>query len=106
MKNLFYYTNGGKIMQSNKLYVGNLNYSVTIDELKNLFSAHGEVKDTKVIEGKGFGFVEMNTSEEAEAAKNALNNSEFKGRNLKVDEARPQKTQGRSPRRNRDFRYE
>ncbi len=95
-------------MESSKLYVGNLNYSVTVDELKNLFAAHGEVKDTKVIEGKGFGFVEMSTPEEAENAKNALNNTEFKGRNLKVDEARPQKTQrnNRPPRRNRNFQYD
>jgi RNA recognition motif-containing protein len=105
-KNYFY---GGKTMQSSKLYVGNLSYSVTVEELKTLFAAHGEVKDTKVIEGKGFGFVEMSTPEEAETAKNALNNTEFKGRNLKVDEARPQKAGGgsdRPPRRNRNFQYE
>jgi len=78
-------------MQGNKLYVGNLKYSVTNDELKELFSSYGEVKSVNIIEGKGFGFVEMSSAEEAEKAKNALNNTEFVGRPLKIDEARPPK---------------
>ncbi|MHC2994486.1 MAG: RNA-binding protein [Candidatus Atribacteria bacterium] len=76
-------------MQGSKLYVGNLKYSVTNDELKELFSSYGEVKNVNIIEGKGFGFVEMSSSEEAEKAKDGLNNSEFEGRPLKIDEARP-----------------
>jgi len=76
-------------MQGSKLYVGNLSYSVTDEELKELFSNHGEVKEVNIIEGKGFGFVEMSSQAEAEKAKEALNNSEFKGRTLRVDEARP-----------------
>ncbi|MBN1699742.1 MAG: RNA-binding protein [Spirochaetales bacterium] len=78
-------------MQTNKLYVGNLDYSVDYTELKDLFSQYGEVKYVKIIEGKGFGFVEMAGTEEAENAKNALNGTEFKGRVLKVDDARPRK---------------
>ncbi len=76
-------------MQGSKLYVGNLKYSVTNDELKELFSSYGEVKNVNIIEGKGFGFVEMSSSEEAEKAKEALNNNDFEGRPLKIDEARP-----------------
>ena len=78
-------------MDGSRLYVGNLTYSVNDDKLKELFSQHGEVKDVKVIEGKGFGFVEMSTPDEAEKAKEALNGTDFEGRTLKIDEARPPK---------------
>ena len=86
-------------MQGSKLYVGNLNYSVTDKELKELFSNHGEVKEVNIIEGKGFGFVEMSNQAEAEKAKEELNGTEFKGRTLKVDEARPRRS-----RQNRNYR--
>lgn len=76
-------------MQGSKLYVGNLSYSVTNEQLKKLFSDYGEVRQVNIIEGKGFGFVEMSNQSEAEKAKEALNGSEFEGRTLKVDEARP-----------------
>ncbi len=76
-------------MEGSKLYVGNLKYSVTNDKLKELFSAYGEVKSVNIIEGKGFGFVEMSSSEEAKKAKDALNNTDFDDRPLKIDEARP-----------------
>ena len=76
-------------MEVSKLYVGNLNYSTTEDELKEAFSAHGEVKEVNIIEGRGFGFVEMSSPEEAEKAKEALNDTDVKGRTIKVDEARP-----------------
>ena len=82
-------------MQGNKLYVGNLNYSVTSDDLKELFSQYGEVKYVKLIEDRGFGFVEMSKQSEAEQAKQGLNGMKFKDRSLKVDEARPQKNRGR-----------
>jgi RNA recognition motif-containing protein len=59
-------------MQGSKLYVGNLNYSVVNDDLQELFSNYGLVEEVKVIEGKGFGFVEMSTQAEAEKAKEAL----------------------------------
>ena len=82
-------------MQGNKLYVGNLNYSVTNDELKDLFAQHGEVKEVNIIEGRGFGFVEFATPEEAAKAKDELDGSEFKGRNLRVNEARPPRNRDR-----------
>lgn len=76
-------------MHGSKLYVGNLSYSVTKEQLRELFSSYGSVTDVKVIEGKGFGFVEMSSQAEAEKAKEELNGSNFKGRTLTVDEARP-----------------
>jgi len=78
-------------MQGKKLFVGNRNYGVSDVDLENLFSEYGDVVDVKVIEGKGFGFVEMSRNSEAEQAKEALNNTEFKGKNLGIDEARPPK---------------
>ncbi len=79
-------------MQGSKLYVGNLSYSVTSEQLEELFSTHGEVKQVNIIQGRGFGFVEMSSSAEAEKAKEALNGSDLEGRALKVDEARPPKS--------------
>lgn len=81
-------------MQGRKLYVGNFSYSVTEEDLREMFASHGEVKEVKVIEGKGFGFVEMSSTSEAEKAKEALNGSNHKGRTLRVDEARPPKERG------------
>lgn len=78
-------------MQNNKLYVGNLDYSVTRAQLEELFANYGEVRSVNVIEYKGFGFVEMSSAAEAQKAREALNGSEFKNRTLRVDEARPQK---------------
>jgi RNA recognition motif-containing protein len=79
-------------MQGSKLYVGNLTYSVTVEQLTELFSSYGEVRQVNIIEGRGFGFIEMSSQSEAEEAKVALNNTEFEGRVLKVDEARPPKS--------------
>ena len=79
-------------MKGNKLYVGNLSYSTTDDELRELFAEHGTVKDATLILNKGFGFVEMSSPEEAEAAKEALNLEHFGGRNIHVAEARPPKS--------------
>lgn len=84
-------------MRGSKLYVGNLSYSVTEEELKRLFSDYGEVKEVKVIEGMGFGFVEMSSPSEAEEAMEALDGTEFEGRTLKVDEAKPPR---KKPKRN------
>ncbi len=78
-------------MASNKLYVGNLNYQVTEDELREIFSAYGQVMSVNVISGKGFGFVEMDSPASAQAAKDALNGTDFQGRTMNVDEARPPK---------------
>ena len=81
-------------METNKLYVGNLSYSVTNDQLKELFTNYGEVINTNIIDGKGFGFVEMSSQEEAEKAKDGLNDTEFVGRTIKVAEARPPRPRG------------
>lgn len=78
-------------MQGNKLYVGNFSYSTGDSQLKELFSPHGKVQSAKVIGDKGFGFVEMSNPAEAEKAQEALDGSEFGGRTLKVNEARPQR---------------
>ena len=89
-------------MQGSKLYVGNFNYSTDESQLEKLFSQYGQVKGASVIGEKGFGFVEMSSSSEAEKAKEALDGSEFEGRTLRVDEARPQKS---GPSRSFDRNY-
>lgn len=76
-------------MEKKKLYVGNLVYSTGFKEVKDLFSQYGEVGFVKIIEGKGFGFVEMANEEDAAKAKEALNGYSFGGRVLKVDFATP-----------------
>ncbi|MDQ3812391.1 MAG: RNA-binding protein [Armatimonadota bacterium] len=83
-----------------RLYVGNLTYSVNDSELRQLFEQHGTVVDAHVISyhdtgrSKGFGFVEMGTDEEAQAAIQALNGQDFMGRPLEVNEARPKEERG------------
>src|ERR1700736_6148306 len=78
-----------------KLYVGNLAYGVTDSDLQRLFEAHGAVQSAQVImdrdtgRSKGFGFVEMGSDAEAQAAIAALNGHELEGRPLTVNEARP-----------------
>ncbi len=79
------------LMQGKKLYVGNLTYSVNESQLKTLFEDYGEVVDVRIIGQKGFGFVEMSSVEEAEKAMEALNETVFEGRTLRIDEARPPK---------------
>jgi len=76
-------------MQGSKLYVGNLHYVITVEDIRELFSTYGEVQNVNIIEGKGFGFVEMSNQSEAEKAKKELNGADFKGRALKVNEAKP-----------------
>lgn len=75
-------------MQESKLYVGNFSYSVTKEDLEELFSDY-EIREVRVIEGKGFGFVELSSPAEAEKAKETLNGKDYNGRTLRVDEARP-----------------
>ena len=83
-----------------KLYVGNLAYAVTDQDLKDLFSQSGTVESVAVIsdkfsgQSKGFGFVEMADATGAEAAIKSLDGTEFKGRNLKVNEAKPREGGG------------
>ena len=83
-----------------RLYVGNLPYSVTDSSLEQLFGAYGSVRSAQVISdretgrSKGFGFVEMGTDDEAQAAVGGLNGKEVDGRNLTVNEARPKEGGG------------
>jgi RNA recognition motif-containing protein len=83
-----------------KLYVGNLAYAVTDEDLRNLFSQSGTVESVAVIsdkftgQSKGFGFVEMADAGAAAAAIQSLDGTEFKGRNLKVNEAKPREGGG------------
>lgn len=78
-----------------KLYVGNLSYNVTNSDLEQMFSQHGQIRSAEVImdrtsgRSKGFGFVEMETDEQANAAINALNGQQNDGRALTVNEAKP-----------------
>ena len=84
-----------------KLYVGNLTYGVTDSDLEKLFEAHGTVESAQVImdrdtgRSKGFGFVEMKTGQEAQAAIAALNGQDSGGRALTVNEAKPRTEGGR-----------
>ncbi len=87
------------------IYVGNLNYNLSEDELREIFEEFGEVNSAKIIidkysgRSKGFGFVEMSDDEEANSAIAALNDKEIQGRNMKVNQARE-----RSDDRRRSFR--
>jgi cold-inducible RNA-binding protein len=84
---------------STRLYVGNLNFRTTGDDLREYFSQAGEVESASVVEdretgrSRGFGFVEMATDEGAKAAIEQFNGKDFNGRNLTVNEARP-RTEG------------
>lgn len=81
-----------------KLYVGNLGYSVTNDDLQELFSQAGKVESVAVIsdkfsgQSKGFGFVEMSSKDEATKAIQTFDGTELKGRNIKVNEAKPRES--------------
>ena len=83
---------------SKNLYVGNLSFSCTADDLRELFSQHGNVASAQVVSdretgrSRGFGFVEMGDG--GEAAINALNGTDFQGRSLTVNEARPRESGG------------
>jgi RNA recognition motif-containing protein len=83
-----------------KLYVGNLSFRTTSEELREAFAAVGTVESASVIEdretgrSRGFGFVEMATPEEAAAAIEAFNGKDFGGRNLTVNEAKPRTDRG------------
>ena len=80
---------------NNKLYVGNLPYSLTEEDLKKLFAEVGSVESTAIItdkisgRSKGFGFVEMSSDEDAKKAIEAFDGKDLNGRNLVVNEARP-----------------
>jgi RNA recognition motif-containing protein len=80
------------------IYVGNLNWNMTSDDLLNLFSPYGEVVSAKIVtdkfnnnRSKGFGFVEMSDDNEARAAINGLNDTDIQGRKIVVNESAPRK---------------
>lgn len=83
-----------------RLYVGNLPFSATEEELENLFSQSGVVISTNIVtdrdtgRSRGFAFVEMESSEAANAAIDALNGVDFNGRSLTVNEAKPKESRG------------
>ena len=83
------------------IYVGNLPREATEDDLRQAFEAFGEVTSIKIItdkftgQSRGFGFIEMPKSPEAQSAINGLNGTDLKGRSLKVNEARPRQDRGR-----------
>jgi RNA recognition motif-containing protein len=85
----------GEPSVANKLFVGNLAYTVTSDQLRDFFASAGTVSSASVISdrdsgrSKGFGFVEMSSDEEAQTAVSQLNGKELEGRQLTVNEARP-----------------
>ncbi len=76
------------------IYVGNLNYGITEDELREVFEKYGEVTSSKIISdkysgrSKGFGFIEMSNDEEAKEAIENIDGTDVKGRNIKVNQAR------------------
>lgn len=80
---------------SANIYVGNLPYNTSEDDLKNMFSSHGDVSSVKIItdrfsgQSRGFGFVEMSVQDEAQQAIDALNGETVSGRKLKVNLAKP-----------------
>ena len=81
------------------IYVGNLNYNLSEDELEKVFSTYGEVTSVKIIrdkytdQSKGFGFIEMANDADAQKAIDELNGTEVKGRELRVNQARPPREQ-------------
>jgi RNA recognition motif-containing protein len=83
------------------IYIGNLSYNISEDELGEAFRSFGQVETVKIIrdkysgQSKGFGFVEMPSAEEARSAITDLNGKELKGRTLKVNEARNRPEKGR-----------
>ena len=82
------------------IYVGNLSFSTTDEQLGAAFAAHGEVSSARVVtdrmsgQSRGFGFVEMPNDSEARAAIEAMNGGELEGRTLKASEARPKQDRG------------
>lgn len=85
---------------SKKLYVGNLSYNMTSSDLEQIFSAHGQIRSAEVImdrstgRSKGFGFVEMESDQDANNAISALNGQQHDGRALTVNEAKPRENRG------------
>jgi RNA recognition motif-containing protein len=85
-----------------QIYVGNMSYGTTEESLRNLFSGFGDVENVKIItdretgRAKGFGFITMSNDAQANKAIEELNDKEFEGRNLRVNEAKPREPRQRS----------
>ena len=94
-------------MSGINIYVGNLPFSANEDELRDLFQAYGAVESAKIItdrftgRSRGFGFVEMVEREDGLKSIEALDDKDFLGRNLRVNEARPRRQEGRRDDQNR-----
>jgi RNA recognition motif-containing protein len=92
------------------IYIGNMSFDTTEDQLRQAFAAFGEVSTVRIItdkytgEPKGFAFVEMSAKSEADAAINGLNGQNFKGRSLNVNEARPRNENGSRGGNNNSYR--
>ena len=92
-----------------KLYVGNLSFETTENDLQDLFEQHGQVGEVRLMmdrmtgKSRGFAFITMNDDEQAKAAMNALNGHELNGRALNVNEARPREERPRPYGGNRSF---
>jgi RNA recognition motif-containing protein len=84
-----------------KLFVGNLSYQLTEEEFKNTFQPYGNIKSLRLLTNKGFGFVEYETSEEAQKAIENLNGKELKGRPMRVELAKPREEGLRSSSNNK-----
>jgi RNA recognition motif-containing protein len=99
------------ILMSTKLYVGNLSFNTTTQDLETMFGESGTVQSANLIEdretgrSRGFGFVEMSSKEEAQAAISTLNGKEVDGRALTVNEAKPREDRGGSGGGNRGGGY-
>jgi cold-inducible RNA-binding protein len=89
-----------EVFMAKKLYVGNLSYDTNDGALQQMFAAYGSVQSAQIVmdrdtgRSKGFGFVEMSSDQEAQAAITGLNGKEFNGRALTVNEARPREDRG------------
>lgn len=83
------------------IYIGNLPYTISEDELRDLFATHGEVSSANIIidrdsgRSKGFGFIEMPNKDQGESAIKAINETDVQGRNVRVNEARPRTERSR-----------
>jgi cold-inducible RNA-binding protein len=92
-----------------KLYVGNLAFETTENDLQDLFEQHGQVSEVALMmdhmtgKSRGFAFITMNDKAQAESAMTALNGKEVGGRTLNVNEARPRQERARSSGANRQF---
>ncbi len=92
-------------MEKNKLYVGNLSYNMTQDQLRDLFAQYGEIKSIRHFGDKGFGFVELGTEQACQSAIDAIHGTEVQGRKVTVNFARPPQPKENRPYQQRDRQF-